>query len=106
MPATAADGNGSGHKKDGSPTSPSKLPNTRVVQAELVGLGPLWGERNVPWGLGEEPGMFTQQPVSLKPWAPRHREDVCLEKGKKVEGCWLLQEASLFVVPIFLGRGW
>ena len=63
-------------------------------------------ERNVPWGLGEEPGMFTQQPGSLKPWAPRHREDVYLETGKKGEECWLLQETSLFVVPIFLGRGW
>ena len=38
--------------------------------------------------------MFTQQPVLLKPWAPRHREDVCLEKAwadqvQGVERPWL-----------------
>lgn len=41
----------------------------------------------------------------LKPWAPRHREDVYLEKGKKVEECWLLQETSLRGPHILEGAG-
>lgn len=82
----AADGSGSGHKKDGSQTSPSKLPNTCGPSRAGGSGSSVGGKRNVPWGLGEGLGMFTQQPVLLKPQAPGHGENVWRRRRWKGTG--------------------
>lgn len=83
----AADGNGSGHKKDGSQTSSSKLPNTCGPSRAGGSGSSVGGKRNVPWGLGEGLGMFTQQPVLLKAQAPGHGEDVWRRRWKGTGSC-------------------